>query len=62
MIADLERIVQKSPEPNAEGEHTVNRYEEEEREREQPAIASYRPIRKAEAADCISPVKGRELK
>ena len=23
------------------------------------AIASYRPIRKAEAADCISPVKGR---
>ena len=25
-------------------------------------IASYRPIGKAEAADCISPVKGRELK
>ena len=26
------------------------------------AIASYRPIGKAEAADCISPVEGRELR
>ena len=31
-LADLEQIVQKSPEPNAEEEHMVNRYEQEEQE------------------------------
>ena len=58
-LSDLERRIAKIWEENAEEEHTVNRYEQEERERERPAIASYRPIGKAEAADCISQVEGR---
>ena len=39
----------------------TNKYEREERSSSSP-IASSRPIGKAEAADCISPIKGRELR
>ena len=61
LFSDLEQRIAKVQEKNAKEEHTVNRYEQEEQERERPTIASYRPIRKAEAADCISPIEGREL-
>ena len=49
------------PEPNTEDKHKVNEYEREEHSSSSP-IASSRPIGKAEAADCISPVEGRELR
>ena len=52
---ESQRVRKRTPKKN-----TVNRYEQEEGERERPAIALYRPIGKAEAADCISQVEKRE--
>ena len=60
-LSNLEGRFAKVQEKNAEEERKANRYEQEERERERPAIASYRPIGKAEAADWISSAQGRAL-